>query len=51
MATVTTYLNCPHCDGVIAVDRSEHKEFTNMLLCPLCHRNLFSMIEASEEEE
>ena len=29
----------------------EDKKLTNLLLCPLCNRNLFSIVDAIEEEE
>lgn len=51
MSTVTTYLSCPHCGALVALERSESKKLTNLLLCPLCNRNVFGIGKPIEEEE
>ena len=51
MVTVKTYLTCPHCSGIICVSRSDEKELSNLMLCPLCRKNLFSIIEIDEVED
>jgi len=40
MATVKVYMRCGNCNNIVTITRSDTKPMANLILCPICGKNM-----------